>query len=72
MILIEKIDNRVRRYSSLGYKLRQLSTNNLYDEALDYIPCRYQYEETDIPIGDGSVLEPQEALDIILGGGSNG
>lgn len=39
-----------RRYSDLGMKLRQIETGILYDDAVDVIPCRYTYEETDEPI----------------------
>jgi hypothetical protein len=52
MIIIEQIENgeRERRYSDKNMKLRQIETGNVYEDAVDVIPCRYTYEETDIPI----------------------
>lgn len=69
MIIVEYIEteNRERRYSDLNMKIRQIETGNLYEDAVDIIPCPYTYEETDIPIEDNE-LDPQEALDIIFGG----
>lgn len=69
MIITEyiEIENRERRYSDLNMKIRQIETGNLYDDAVDVIPCPYTYEETDIPI-EGNELSAQDALDIIFGG----
>lgn len=52
MIIVELVDNdtRERRYSDQGVKLRQIETGNLYDDAVDVIPCKYTYEETDEPV----------------------
>lgn len=52
MIITEYIEseNRERRYSDRGMKLRQIETGNLYDDAVDVIPCPYTYEESDEPI----------------------
>lgn len=52
MIIIELVDEgtRERRYSDKNVKLRQIETDNIYEDAVDVIPCRYTYEETDIPI----------------------
>ena len=52
MIIIEQIENgeRERRYSDKNMKLRQIETGNIYEDAVDVIPCRYTYKETDIPI----------------------
>ena len=52
MIIVELVDEgtRERRYSDLGMKLRQIETGDLYDDAVDVIPCKYTYEETDIPV----------------------
>lgn len=41
--------NFVKHYSDSGFKIRQVETGILYDEANDVVPCRYTYEETDIP-----------------------
>jgi hypothetical protein len=52
MIIVEYIEseNRERRYSDQGVKLRQIETGVLYDDAVDVIPCPYTYEESDEPI----------------------
>lgn len=52
MIIIELVDEgtRDRRYSDKNVKLRQIETGNIYEDAVDVIPCIYTYEETDIPI----------------------
>lgn len=52
MIQIEKVGSRERRYSDQNVKLRQVETGNLYEDAVDIVPCPYTYEETDIPIPD--------------------
>ena len=69
MIIVEYIEteNRERRYSDLNMKIRQVETGNLYEDAVDVIPCPYTYEETDIPV-EGNELSAQDALDIIFGG----
>lgn len=43
-------DEYIRHYSDAGKKLRQLETGVLYDEAVDVVPCRFTYEETDIDV----------------------
>ncbi len=74
MIIVEQLGDRERRYSDLGYKIRQIETDILYDDAVDVIlkdgKIGYTYEETNIPISDVP-LDPQEALDIIFGGINN-
>jgi hypothetical protein len=52
MIKVEYIEseNRERRYSDQGVKLRQVETGVLYIDAVDIIPCPYTYEESDEPI----------------------
>lgn len=57
MIIVELVDEgtRERRYSDQKMKLRQIETQVLYDDAVDVIPCKYTYEETDIPIEE---IEP--------------
>lgn len=69
MIIIEQLDEgkRERRYSDKGVKLLQVETNILYDDAVDVVPCRFTYEESEEPIND-SAMDPQEALDMIFGG----
>lgn len=52
MIIEEFVDDntRVRHYSDENYMIKQIETGNLYEDAVDVIPCKYTYEETDIPI----------------------
>jgi hypothetical protein len=52
MIIVELVDNdtRERRYSDKNVKLLQVETGKLYEDAVDVIPCRYTYEELDVPI----------------------
>lgn len=40
----------IRHYSDSGMKLLQVETGIAYDEAIDIVPCRYTYEETENPI----------------------
>lgn len=56
MVVEEILDERlVRHYSDDNMMIRQIETGLEYEEAVDLIPCRYTYEETDIPI------EPEES-----------
>lgn len=52
MIIVELVDNntRERRYSDQNVMIRQIETGDIYEDAVDVIPCKYTYEETDIPI----------------------
>lgn len=52
MIIVVLVDNdtRERRYSDKNVKLLQVETGILYEDAVDVIPCRYTYEESDVPI----------------------
>lgn len=52
MIIVELVDEgtRERRYSDRNVKLLQVETGILYEDAVDVIPCRYTYEESDVPI----------------------
>ena len=52
MIIVETVDEgtRERRYSDKDVMIKQIETGNLYEDAVDVIPCKYTYEETDIPI----------------------
>lgn len=51
-MIIEEIisPTRVHHYSDAGMMMRQIETGRLYEDAVDRIPCRYTYEETDKPI----------------------
>lgn len=48
----------IRHYSDSGMMMQQIETDILYQDAVDVVPCRYTYEETDIPI---PVEEAQES-----------
>lgn len=51
MIVTEILaDNRIRHLSDAGMMIRQIETGILYEDAVDVQPCRYTYEETDVPI----------------------
>ena len=39
-----------RTYSDEQYKIKQVETGNIYDEAIDIENANYTYEETDILI----------------------
>jgi hypothetical protein len=62
MIIVELVDNdtRERRYSDKNVKLLQVETGILYEDAVDVIPCKYTYEESDVPVEavDDSENEP--------------
>ena len=48
MVVEEKLNERlVRHYSDKGLMLLQVETGIEYSDAVDLIPCRYTYEETD-------------------------
>lgn len=66
-MIVEEIlsEALVRHYSDTGMKIRQEETGAVYDDAVDAIPCRYIYTETDIPVDDDTSAE--EILNIILG-----
>lgn len=68
-MIIEKLienDSRVHHYSDSGYKIRQNETGITYDDAIDVVPCRYTYEETDEPIEEPEATA-EELLGILLG-----
>lgn len=69
-MLIEEMleDGRIRHYSDQDMHIRQLETDILYEDAVDVVPCRYTYEETDIPIEheeEPNPVEPPAQLDTI-------
>lgn len=49
MIIKEYFDDKllVRHYSDSGYRILQVETGIIYDEAIDNMPCIYTYEETE-------------------------
>lgn len=70
MVIYEDIDEIVcRHYSDQGLMLRKVEDGTLWPDAVDVKPCPFTYEETDVPVPDEE-LTPEEALDIIMGGGA--
>ena len=55
-----------RTYSDAGKRIIQNETGIVYDEAIDVENAPYTYSESDEEVE----LSAEEALDIILGGGS--
>lgn len=70
MILTETIRHGeielVRHYSDQNLVLRQVETNELFDDAIDVMPCAFTYEETDIPIEDREI-DAEEFLNTLIG-----
>lgn len=52
---------RIRHWSDAGMMIHQIETGHNYEDAVDVMPCRYTYEETDTPIP--SYDEPATAED---------
>ena len=52
MLKSEIIENgeRIHHWSDADLKIRQIETGILYEDAVDNVPCRYSYKETDEPI----------------------
>ena len=58
MIVTEQMENnRIRHYSDSGFRIIQNETGIVYDDAVDVLPCRYTYSETEemIPVGEDAV-----------------
>lgn len=68
MIIEELVEGgqRVRHYSDADMMIRQQPTSILYEDAVDYIPCPYTYEETDEPIPEQEGTA-EELLAILTG-----
>lgn len=69
MIVTEEMGDLIRHYSDSGFKIRQIETGIVYDDAVDITPCPYTYEETDEPIDpeEATVEDKAEAYDILMG-----
>lgn len=66
MVETDMPESRIRHYSDRGMMIRQIETGVLYEDAVDYLPCMYTYEETELPIDEE--LTPEQVLDILFGG----
>lgn len=52
--------NLYRTYSTDGFQIRKVGTDEIYDEAIDVETAAFSYDETNFPIGeefDGEVDE---------------
>ena len=60
IITIEGIEF-TRHYSDSGVFIRKIGTEELYEEALDSVPCPYSYEETvtEIPSENQEMCEEE-------------
>ena len=56
----------IRHYSDSGMMILQTETGMLYEDAADVLPCRFTYEETDVPLTEGYDLPAEEALAELL------
>ena len=66
MIKTEDLGNCIRHYSDSGMMIRQVDTGELYNDAVDVIPCAYTYEETDTPIPDFEI-DDETVLTYLMG-----
>ena len=65
MIITEtRMDGLVYTYSDVGKKIQKISTDEIYDTAIDLPNAGYTYAETDVD----SEISDAEALEIITGG----
>ena len=62
--LIEN-ENRIHHYSDSGFKILQNETGFVYDDAVDVLPCKYTYTETDQPIVYVGEAEEEDYLDAL-------
>ena len=46
-----------RTYSNEGYRIKQLETGNVYDEAIDVENSDFTYTETEEKVGDDDVSD---------------
>lgn len=49
--------NLYRTYSDEGYRIKQIETGNVYNEAIDVEDAPYTYEETDMSIEEENATE---------------
>ena len=66
MIITEIIDNgkRIRHYSDKFVRILQNETGVVYDDAVDVLPCKYTYTETDerIETAEDEAIEAETEL----------
>ena len=57
--------NLYRTYSDEGFKIRQIETDTIYDEAIDVETSNYTYEETNIPIEPEEEAETEDYIEAL-------
>lgn len=57
-----KHENLIRTYSNAKKVIKQIETGAEYDEAIDVVPVRFTYEETDKDIV--IEVEPEEVFEV--------
>ena len=60
-----KNDTLIRHYSNDGKVLLQVETGIEYEEAVDVVPCRYTYKETDRQIEMPEIDELEDAINAL-------
>lgn len=62
-------NNLVRHYSDQGKRIRQVETGAIYDEAVDVVPCRYTYSETEDLVETTDSANPfsEQVAQILMG-----
>lgn len=73
MIVAEYVESnsRIRHYSDAGMLIKQVETGNIYEDAVDSLPCKFTYEETNTPIPadeEPTIEEKAAAYDVLMGG----
>lgn len=73
-IVVEYLRDLVHHYSDSGFKIKNTTTNGIYDDAWDLAELNYEYEETSEKIDDSDIdteiaelEEYSEAGKIMLG-----
>lgn len=65
----EKLENNLIKHYAIDpetnkqYKILQVETNIIYDEAIDVMPCRYTYKATEEIIEEPNLSEEQDLSD---------
>ena len=69
MIQIEYLKNGtlIKHYSDAGFMLLQNETGIKYSEAVDVVPCRYTYTETDEPVETNEEFSDEEFRAMVEG-----
>lgn len=62
-IVVEYERDLVHHYSDAGFKIRNLTTGFVYDDAWDLTANNYQYEETDEKINEDEEEQQQHELE---------